>query len=768
MKGNNKIIITDQDIKTKKVKFNLEVNNYINANLDDKNYSKFIKENPEGLFSSMDNMKFALMEITLYEYSCPSGFGDEDKILSVELNHPDQNIIKNDSHRTRVREAFLIPDFENILEKLLTYFCLIKKISYKQGLNEIFGALLLLKYKMPNLKLSKIFDLGEVLIDKYSPNYFYEKQFYSLRSSLCLFGILLRYHEPSVYNRLDQYQIVPEMYATNWILTFLTGKIHLYLLYDYWMEIIKSKDPLIIHFVLVSLIKSKRELIINCDKNYLAPLMSSLAIKKKEEIKLVFDMAIKLRQQTPYSFRILANKLGFLKNYNLKVKELYEKYHPQNIPAMPIFPLEVLSLTHQSGIDCIDPECKNSKKKILDLLSEEFCIIDKEPKESDTRKRHICEKCDMKIIKDIKYIMLDLRIKNDESDKTWFLPNVFEVEKKELLSPDFSRVITDRFIPERGFFHFIFLTSNTDFFTDFENNFYIENLSEEEKELIKCGISDQTKIQKEINLEEVKNLTDNEKYSIKEYDNMRNTLNCMQKENFPYVSFVFGGWKEIHEESFIQGIELVNHDEEKCLLCLEKLRKKNENNKKMEKKDDLENELWKEEIKIKFEELNKLLENKNNFLCLCTIGEYQGKKVNYDVSIVLKDKLFNIEIYKFENRKHYNDILIDYDKDYIEKIKKNKDYYDLGRERNENIELTLFEVIKMNNILGMKSEEKNKNLLKINYREEIIDKKLSKKKGKNFIEKIIKIDFPTAKDSKTFVKAFKNLMTIYKSKIKKK
>ena len=199
------------------------------------------------------------------------------------------------------------------------------------------------------------------------------------------------------------------------------------------------------------------------------------------------------------------------------------------------------------------------------------------------------------------------------------------------------------------------------------------------------------------------------------------------------------------------------------------MRKKNEKNKKLkEKKDDLDEELWKEETKIKYEELNKFLENENNFLCLCSIEEFQGKQVNYDVSILLRDESFNIEIYKFESRKHYKDILKEYDKDYIEKIKKNKDYYDLGKENNENIELTLIEKIKVANILGMKAEEKHKNKLNINYREDISDKKVSKKKGNNFVEKIIKVDFPTAKDTKTFIKAFKNLTTIYKSKIKNK
>ena len=766
-------------IQSKEIKYNQEVKNYLNTALDEKNYGKFIEENPDGLFESIDNMKFTSMELALFKNSSPSVHGEDEEILSVELNLKEQPVIKNDCHRTRVRESVLIPDFENTLEKILTYYCHSKNIIYKQGLNEIFGVLLFLKYKIPNLKLSRILDIGEVFIDKFSPNYFYEKEFYSLKSSLGLFLILLRYHEPSVYNRLDQCQIVPEMYATNWMLTFLSSKIHLNFIYDYWLEIIKTEDPLIMHFFLVSLIKLKRELIINCDKQLLAGLMTSLTIKKKEEIKIIMDMALKLRQETPYSFRVLANKLGFLKPNNKNVKELYEKYNPQSFPAIPILPLEVLSLTQKSGIDCIDPECKNSKNRMRVLLNEEnFCINDNDEMkktaelkfDNEIKNGHICEKCDMKIEKNIKYIILDLRIKNDESDRTWFLPNVVDIDKKELLSPDCSKIITDRFVPERGFFHFIFLTSNTDFFSDFEKNFYTDNITEEQKMLMRLGIVDQTKVQKEINLEEVKNLTDKEKYSIKEYDNIRKILNSMQKENFPYISFILGGWKEIHEECFLQGIELVNHDKEKCLLCLEKIKKKNEKLKlKLKEEENLDEKLWQSEVKIKYKQLNKLLENKNNFLGLCTIEEYQGKIVNYDACIVLKEKLFVFEIYKFASRKHYNDALNDYDKESLEKIKKIKDYYDLGKEKQEDIELTLIEQIQISDILGMQAEKKNKNIININYRQEKDEnKKSAKKKENNSNENIIKVDFPTPNDSKSFVRAFKNLMEIYRSKRHKK
>ena len=692
----------------------------------------------------------------------------------MELNLPEQYVIKNDCHRTRVRENKLIPGYEGTLEKLLTYFCFSKNIKYKQGLNEVFGALLFLRYKIPTLKLSKIFDLGEVFIDKFSPNYFYEDEFYSLKCSLALFIILLRYHEPCVYNKLDQYEILPEMYATNWMMTFFSGKIRLDLIYDYWLEIIKTEDPLILHFILVSFIKLKRELIIKCDNNLLASLMTSLTIRAKEEIKSIMDLAFKLREQTPYSFRILANKLGFLKNKNKNVKQMYEKYHPELLPAMPIFPLELLSLAYKSGVDCIDPNCKNSKNKILSLLSEEFCIVNNTNKlnilnfqnELDI---HICEKCDMKIKKDIKYILLDLRIKNQESIYTGILRSVVEVAKEELLSPEFSKIIIDRFLPERGFYHFIFLTSNTDYFSDFENKFYVDNTTEEQKLMMMCGVVNQTKAQKELNLQEVsKNLNDKEIYNMKEYDNMKNTLNLMQKENFPYVGFVLGGFEGIHEESYLQEIEILNHNKEKCYLCLKKKKKKEKHkkNKKEKEKDELANELWASQKKITYEDLNDILKNKNNFMCLCTIKYYKAKEVDFNTSFVLKEELFVLEIYKFDNRKQYNDIQLN--KDDIELFKKNKEYYDLGKEKNEKIELTLIESINISCILGIRAEDKNKNIIHIKYKEYITDKKIPKMKGINYLEELIKVDFPSLKDSKNFVTAFKNLTEIYKNQKKKK
>ena len=73
----------------------------------------------------------------------------------------------------------------------------------------------------------------------------------------------------------------------------------------------------------------------------------------------------------------------------------------------------------------------------------------------------------MKIIKNkIKYILVDLRILengdfSDENEKWGFLPNMIMVNQDELKSEDFPEILFQRFKPNRGNFHFIFMTSET-------------------------------------------------------------------------------------------------------------------------------------------------------------------------------------------------------------------------------------------------------------------------------------------------------------------
>ena len=797
----NKSENSEKNNSEKKVKINYFpiIKQYLTKNSEDKEYTFKIEQNPDSLFEKVDQARLIIWETFLYNISSPGRKNSDTDILCAILEREDQKVIKNDCKRTRVKESILVPGFRKILEAFLTYYCTSKEIHYKQGLNEVFGPLILLKYKFKSLKFSKIYDIGEVFIDLFLPNYFYEKDLYSLQSSFALFNILLKYHEPSVYNRLDSTEIKPEMYATSSITTLMTGKLKIDLVYELMEKIIKSQDPLIMHFILVALLIYQREMIINCDKTYLSGLMAALTITNFDELNSIFDLALKLREQTPYSYRILVNKIGFLKKNNKDIKRTYELYQPQTIPAMPIFPLEIFNITNRTSVECVDPECKNCKsnennienelKDYNDLIAQEDNrISDGFLKFQENLESHICEKCDMKIEKKFQNILLDLRIlkydeKDDDTEKTGFLPMMINVDQDELKSEDFSKIITNRFIVERGNYHFIFLTSSTDTFSEFESNFYMDNISELDKKKMMFGLIKQHKVDKELNLEDAqKNLTWKEIYKLKEYDNFRNTLKTMQKENFPYIGYVYGGFSEVHAESFKFNYELLFHNEQNCFLCQEKKvkrtkkKRKSRKEKKLEEviKNQISGNLWEHKTKIKYSKINDIYKGQNISLHFCILNKYKNKNYENDKIKVLITLLFDeflMEFYQFEKQKEYNDVEVE--NDIKEKKRKTSEYYDLGKETEEeekDTELTLFEKISVLDIVSLNSDKQFKNIVNLTIRERAKekekekDKKKSKKLSINMFDMIL--DFSSVNDSKLFVNSFKTIINNYKAKQK--
>jgi len=789
-KDNQNQIKIDPNLQSKINNYN-KIKEFLSKNANDKSYSKIIKENPDSLFEKMNEQRIIIWESMLYNNSSPLRKNSDSEILYSPLDRPDQKVIKNDCRRTRVREGFLIPGYSKILEAILTYYCNTKKICYKQGLNEIFGSLILLKYKFKNMKLSKLFDIGEVFIDQYLPNYFYEKEIFSLQSSLSLFVILLKYHEPSVYNRFDSTEIMPQMYATNSIITLMSGKLKINIVYELWERIIQSNDPLMIHFILVAHFIKHREMIINCEKMYLATLITTISINSIEELNYIFDLAFKLREKTPYSYRILANKIGFLKKNNKYIKDTYEFYKPQSIPAMPIFPLEILSITNKFTEECVDPDCKNcilnkdynNKSKKKDSIFQweddynELAVNDGFLKFERNMYNHICEKCDLKVEKNMQYILLDLRILNygeedDDTEKTGFLPMMINVDQEELKSEDFNKIITNRFIGERGNYHFIFLTSSTDTFSDFESKYYTDNMSELDRKKMMFGLIKQHKIDKTLNLEDAqKNLTWKEIYELKEYDNFRNTLKTNQKENFPYVGYVYGGFNEVHDMSIKYGYELLFHNENNCALCLDKKGSKKKIlkiEKEMEEKikNEISESLWEHKTKIQYNKINEIYCGKNISSFLCILTKYKNKVYSNEkqkiLIIILSDE-FSIEFFKFESKKEYRELKIQHD--IKEKKKKISEYYDLGKEEddmNKETELALFNKIFINEIKSITMDKKSRNIIHIIILENK-DKNVKKQDTNNY--EII-VDFSSLNDAKCFFKCFKNAVNNFKEKNK--
>ena len=791
------IININNEIKEKKVKaekekkkYEEEVKYYINLNVKTNSYNNVTSENSANLFSIITEEKIMKWETKLFSDFNYYRTITEEMILNNENNTKQYSVIINDAKRTRVRESILIPNFKEILEKILTFFCKTKNIQYKQGLNEIFGPLILIQHKIRQFKLPKIYLFGEVFIDKFLPNYYYEVDFLALKGSLKLFVILLKYHEPSVYNILDKNEILPEMYATNWIITLMSGKLRLDILFELWNYLLEYDDQLMMHFILVAFIKLKRELIINSHKTFLPSLMANLTILEKDELKEIIELADDLRKKTPYSFRILANKLGILITKCKNLKERNMEYNPDMIQAIPIFPQEIFYMSHKNKIVCPNPDCVNSKEFSKVFLKNgktkyklDFDFLDKksndelaEKKEQDNYK-FLCEKCDMKIEKELNYILVDLRMienKEEKMDRDDFWTKVIEVNQEELKSEEINEILAEKYIDQRGKFHFIFLTSTTDDFSKFESDFYKENVSEQDNLKMIYGLIEQKKIDKELDLN-AGNLSKKEIYKLKEYDNLRKTLKSMQNKNYPFISYVYGGYYKLHEESVNLDLEISSHNIETCEICNEN-RNKNKRESKKKKEEDIEKEkknlyklLWEHKKKIKYQNLEQYFKDSNITILFGSLNEYKGRNLLFEKIQILIAILFSeykIEIYKFDIKKQHNS--------------NKSNYYDLGLnfEQQKDIDLIILEELKIHDILGMNLDSKTKNIININIKDKnsknknIKDKNI---KSVNKKEEILKqyssynmaIDFSSSQDAKNFFNNFRKMSIEYKNKLSK-
>ena len=342
-----------------------------------------------------------------------------------------------------------------------------------------------------------------------------------------------------------------------------------------------------------------------------------------------------------------------------------------------------------------------------------------------------------------------------------FLPNMIMIPKEELILDDFPEVITERFIPAKGKYHFVFLTSGTGYFNKFEMNYYQERiLSKEEYNAMKYQL--QTKIDKELNKEKVKkSMKEKDLFKLKEYDNLKNTLLSLLKNNFPYVSYVIGGYEAVHMMANELELSLLDHEEKECQLCkIEKKVNKTENKKKSsifskvfkifsKKKSEVVNSLWKHHIKYNIKELNNLLKDINHYFTTAVLLEFQGCEVEEKKSgafLIIQYDSPLIYIFQFD-KKNYNS-----------KVDDNADNSnnDLVVESNQLInEVSLLEKIPFSDISSIKKMEDKKHILIISYYPSFKDNDKTHKNKKN--RKRILLDLTNNSESNKFLKIVRDL-----------
>ena len=642
---------------------------------------------------------------------------DDINFDDYNLNYESIQTIQNDSKRTRVRERFNFQDFEKVLQKILVYFCKLNNIEYKQGLNEVLGPFLLLKIKLPKLKLSKIYNLFTLFIDHFFSNYYYEAELFSFRCSISLVNLLLKYHDPSLYTLFKENNISPEMYAINWLLTTYANKNSLEITYTLWDTMLEENDQLFIHFMVIAFLLYHKKKFFETDGSSIPVFFSKNQISTKELLTEIVKNAREIRKNTPISFRLLVKNLEIFKSRTTRAKEMYEKYCPEQILTMPVLAEELLGnmYINKKKIPCLNEKCDN------------FFIKEEINNENQT----FCEICRNQNLKtNLKYIVIDLRNKNDSQTKdlianegTFVFINDDILSQEAINKGNASEVLSEQLEilkdnNRNENIYIILMTNDTENFDDFEYN-YQETLSESKGKNvytllnttinnIKKKLDDQYN-KKEIKAEKYQQI----KFQLKQYELIKSiTLYLLENEN-PYISYILGGYKSLHDLCLKYNIPIKSHKSNNCYICTNKTLEENEidrkepsykiinkernysiniirrfsdsHRKKSEAKEEDNKSNLKDQIleEIPVTEMNVHLMNQNNKIYHCLLVWHNMNDINQKVIIIIFEK--SINIYKMNVKKEgiFFDLIEKIEFENLKDVKRDKNIFNLYYKKNE-------------------------------------------------------------------------------------
>ena len=663
------------------------------------------------------------------------------RTVADDINFDDYNLaydsfqtILNDSKRTRVKERFNFTDFETVLQKMLVYFCKLNNIEYKQGLNEVLGPFLLLKVKIPKLKLSKIYNLFTLFIDYFFSNYYYEIELFSFRCSISLVNLLLKYHEPSLYSLFKENNISPEMYAINWLLTTYANKNSLEITYTLWDTMLEENDQLFMHFMVIAFLLHHKKKFIETDGSSIPVFFSKNQIGTKELLTEIVKSAREIRKNTPVSLRLLVKNLEIFKSRTTRVKDMYEKYCPEQILAMPVLAEELLSNVNlkKRNIPCLNEKCDNF------FMKDEIKYINEEDKEKNLST--YCEICrNYNLKNNLKYIIIDLRNKNDSQIKdsitnegTFIFINNDILSQETLNKGNPGEVLTEQINKLKSDsnenIHIVLMTNDTENYDEYEYNYketQIESKKSKILNILNTTINNiKKKIDEQINKKEIKQ----EKYlqikmQIKQYELIKSILNYLLENEYPYISYILGGYKSLHDMCIKYNIPIIKHKSNNCYLCTTKSLDENNIDRKepsykiinkqrnyninvmrrfsdsYRKRSDVSNEENKSDLKnriieeIPVTEMNEHLNNKNNKIYHCLLIWHNMNDINEKVIVIFFEK--SINIYKMNVKKEgiFFDLIEKIDFDNMKDVKRDKNIFNLYykiNDKNNDIKIDIF------------------------------------------------------------------------------
>lgn len=276
-------------------------------------------------------------------------------------NLPNQSVIRADVARTLPHLArFRDVNVRHDMEMLLTEYCKSENISYKQGMNYVLAPFFLVL-----TELRDIYNCFCAFISRFLHNTYSDEDFGGLQCVFTLFRFLLLYHDPTLCNYLEQYDMGPELYASSWFMTVYANRLKPELLFHLWdMLILDLEHPHMHYFFSLSLLISHRNQILKADVIKLPEMLSKLTADTTEKI---VALAAKAKHhywiQSPRTFH---NQLNDLTRQAISMDSLVY----QQLCAIQCLPVSAREIVDH----CYDVQSGDKKKSLI-----KYFIIDCRP-----------------------------------------------------------------------------------------------------------------------------------------------------------------------------------------------------------------------------------------------------------------------------------------------------------------------------------------------------------------------------------------------------
>ncbi|KAM3135450.1 hypothetical protein pb186bvf_012469 [Paramecium bursaria] len=288
-------------------------------------------------------------DILLGTYSPSVDHISEEDLLNTQLNLPEQRTIQMDVPRTRPQQ---IPQKNHkFLELMITKFCKTEKLSYKQGINEIFGVVCI--FGEQGLQWTKVYEYGRKIIQ--DNNFFKDKEFNSLQTAFQFINMLLRFHDVELFEYLNSQSLTPELYATPWILTIFSNKMSIDCTLLLWESLFTKRDQLLVYFLVISILITYRQKLLSIDVSFLPQTLTGIYIDQVSDLKKIFHKAIDLKLNTPQS-GMVPERLFDLTKFQLQQLQYDNMY---------IKPAELIKLMKKKCTNCNQKGCQQCRPKTI-------------------------------------------------------------------------------------------------------------------------------------------------------------------------------------------------------------------------------------------------------------------------------------------------------------------------------------------------------------------------------------------------------------------